>query len=248
MALQIKTNIDIDFYDNKYIRIDAKQYDKNSRFLSFTCYNQGEIYSLNSGEHSAYVRYRKADGYGVFNFCEIDYKGKILVELTEQMLASEGVCYADLVITKKGSASIDADTGEIVTIDDTSILSTMTFCIDVAQSPVDSSEIESSYEFNVLNETLEKYEANYKNVVQTAKSWAVGGTGIREGEDEHNAKYYADLALKNAFGEDSVVTGIKCANDQDYRIGKVSIDAYNVGAIPSADIATINEVKNYLGI
>ena len=98
MSLQATTNINIDFYDKKYVLINAKQYDKKSRFLSITCFNHGEPYSLNEGEHSAYIRYKKADDNSVFNFCEIDRKGKIIVELTEQMLAVDGVCCADLVI------------------------------------------------------------------------------------------------------------------------------------------------------
>ena len=188
MSLQVTTNINVDFYDKKYILINAKQLDKNSRFLSVTCYNRGETIPINSGEHAAYVRYRKADDYGVFNFCEIDRNGKILVELTEQMLASDGVCYADLVIVNKGDANLDAETGEIVTIDNASILSTMTFCIDVTGTPVDNLQIESSYEYNGLNKALEKAEAEYKEVIQLARSYAIGNAGgIRENEDVDNA-------------------------------------------------------------
>ena len=254
MALQITTNINVDFYDKKYILINAKQFDKKSRLLSVTCYNHGEAYPINASEHSAYIRYKKSDNNSVFNFCDIDRFGKIKIELTEQMLAAEGICYADLVIVNKGDAKVDSDTGEIVAIDNASILSTMTFCIDVSETAVENSDIESSYEFNVLNETLEKYEADYKEVVKTAKSWAVGDTGIRTDEDTNNAKYYAELALKNAYGGDSIVTGIKCTNDATYRNGQVTISAYNVGAIPVGtavlieDVATTNEVKNYLGI
>lgn len=248
MALQSVTNISVDFCSKKYILINAKQYDKNSRLLSITCYNNGQYFPVNASTHSAYIRYKKSDEHSVFNFCEINRKGEILVELTEQMLASDGICYADLVIVNKGDAEVDTNTGEIITIDNASILSTMTFCIDVSETAVENAEIESSYEFNVLNETLQKYEANYKNVVQTSKSWAVGGTGIRSGEDTDNAKYYAELALKNAFGGESIVTGVKGSNETDYRNGQVTITAYNVGAIPTTDIATVDEVKAYLGI
>ena len=253
MALESITNINVDFYDKKYILINAKQYDKNSRFLSVTCYNHGKPFILSSAQHSAYVRYRKADEHGVFNVCKIE-KGKIIVELTEQMLAVNGICYADIVIVNSGNAIVDADTGAIIGIDGSSILSTMTFCVDVSEAPIENSEIETTYEFNVLNETLDKYEANYQNVVRTAKSWAVGDTGIRDGEDVDNAKYYAELALKNAYGGDSIVTGIKCTNDSDYRNGQVTIDAYNVGAVPVGtavlytDVASVDEVKNALGI
>ena len=156
--------------------------------------------------------------------------------------------YADLVIVNKGDASINADTGEIITINNASILSTMTFCIDVSQTPVDASEIESSYECNVLNETLSRYEAKYEEVVQTAKSWAVGETGLRDDEIENNAKYWAQVAAQNAVGVPSVVTSIKGSNEANYRNGRVIISADNVGAIPREDVSTVDEVKNYLRI
>jgi hypothetical protein len=247
LALQSVIDVNVDFYKKEHILINAKQYDDGSRFISVTCYNNGEILPINSGEHSAYVRYKKTDNHSVFNVCEINRKGNIIIELTEQMLASEGICKADLVVTKKGSAKVDGNTGEI-TVDNAAILSTMVFYIDVSGTAVENSEIESTYEFNVLNETLKKYEADYKDVITASKSWAVGGTGTRSGEDENNAKYYAELALKNAYGGDSIVTGIKCTNDKDYRNGKVTISAENVGAIPVTNIATASQIKSYLGI
>ena len=198
MALQTTTNINVDFYDKKYILINAKQFDKKSRFLSVTCYNHGEIYSINAGEHSAYIRYRKSDNNSVFNFCEIDRKGKIIVELTEQMLASDGICCADLVVVNKGGAKVDAKTGEIVGIEDSSILSTMPLHIDVVNTATENSTIESSYEFNGLNTALEKAEAEYTDVMKTSKSWAVGDTGIRDGENADNSKYYANQSSGSA--------------------------------------------------
>lgn len=190
MALQSITNINVDFYDKKYILINAKQLDKNSRFLSVTCYNHGELYPINAGEHSAYIRYKKPDNNSVFNFCEIDRKGKILVKLTEQMLTSDGICCADLVIVNKGNANVDTETGEIIAIDNASVLSTMLLHIDVTGTAVENSDIESSYEFNGLNVALEKSEAEYTEVILASKSWAVGDTGIRDGENTDNAKYY----------------------------------------------------------
>ena len=68
MSLQSMTQINVDFCDKKYILIHAKQNDKNSRFLSVTCYNHGEIYPINEGEHSAYIRYKKADNNSVLIF------------------------------------------------------------------------------------------------------------------------------------------------------------------------------------
>lgn len=199
MSLQSLTNINVDFYDKKYILINAKQLDKSSRFLSVTCYNHGEPFRINAVQHSAYIRYRKSDGYSVLNSCEINNQGKIMVELTEQMLACDGICYADLIVVEGGSADVDPDTGKIIDIDGSSILSTMTFCIDVSEIAVANSEIESKYEINVLNKTLEKYEAEYMNVVKTAKSWAVGGTDTRPNEDTDNSMYYSGQAYLTAI-------------------------------------------------
>ena len=370
MALQTTTNINVDFYDKKYILINAKQYDRKARFLSVACYNHGEFYPLNEGEHSAYIRYRKADNNSVFNFCKIDRKGSIIVELTEQMLAAVGICCADLVIVNEGGAKVNAQTGEIVGIDNASILSTMPIHIDVTGTAVENSNIESSYEFNGLNTALEKAEAEYEEVMKTSKSWAVGGTGIRSGEDADNAKYYAKQSsnsasasntsalsaanseslaeehmhdaltysqnaqtymgqtktymdnanvsatgaktsetnaktsetnsktseqnaqtymnsaeeYKNASYDYSVISqryavggtntaldedadnakyyyeqarnivigasviGVKGSNETDYRTGNVNLTADNVGAVSSADIAAVDEVKSYLGI
>lgn len=212
MALQTTININVDFYDKKYTLINAKQFDKKSRFISVTCYNHGEPCSLNEGEHSAYIRYKKADNNSVFNFCEIDRKGKIIIELTEQMLSVDGICCADLVVVNEGGAKVDPQTGEIVGIENSSILSTMPLHIDVVGSATENSSIESSYEFNGLNAALEKAEAEYTEVILTSKSWAVGNTGIRDGEDSDNAKYYAKQSSNSASAANTSAS--KAANSE----------------------------------
>jgi hypothetical protein len=216
--LQTTTNINIDFYDKKYVLINAKQLDSQSRFLSITCYNHGEFYRLNEGEHSAYIRYRKADNNSVFNFCEIDRKGSIVVELTEQMLAVDGICVADLVIVNEGGAKVDTQTGEIVGIENTSILSTMPLHIDVTGTAVANSDIESSYEYDGLNDLLERAEAEYTEVILTSKSWAVGNTDTRDGENTDNAKYWSEQSKKSANASSASATNASTseANAKDY--------------------------------
>lgn len=199
MALEIIKNINVDFYDKKYIMINAKQYDDSSRWIAITCYNQGSLYNISANRHSAYVRYKKADGHAVLNYCRINYKGEVLVELTEQMLAADGICYVDLVIVNKGSAIANVDTGEIITIDDSQILSTMAFCINVYESSVENSEIESSYEYDGLSNLLQKAEADYTEVIRLSRSYAIGDANdIRENEDFDNSKYYSEQAAISA--------------------------------------------------
>lgn len=195
MALEIVKNISVDFYDKKYQMINAKQYDDSSRWITITCYNQGDLFNLSPSKYSAYVKYRKADGYGVLSSCRINHKGEVLVELTEQMLAADGICYVDLVIINKGSAIVNIDTGEIITIDDSPILSTMAFCVNVYEASVDNSEFESSYEYDALNDLIQRAEADYTEVIQLAKSYAIGdANNIRENENFDNSKYYCEQA------------------------------------------------------
>lgn len=222
MALQAIANINVDFYDKKYISINAKQLDRKTRFLSITCYSHGELCPLNSGEHSAYIRYKKPDGYCVFNFCDINSKGKIIVELTEQMLAVAGICYTDLVIVNKGSAIVDENTGEIVAINNSGILSSMPFYIDVYETAFANSEVESSYEYNGLNEALEKAEAEYSQVVRLAKSYAHGGTEERINEDTDNAKYYYEQSKKSATNAESYMNS---ASSSATAASKSAVDA-----------------------
>lgn len=212
--LQTTTNVNIDFYDKRHILINAKQLDRDSRFLSITCYSHGELYSLNSGEHAAYVRYRKADNYGVFNNCDINNSGKIIVKLTEQMLAADGICYADLVIVNKGEAEVNPNTGEInELIANASVLSTMTFCIDVSEVPVANSDVESTHEFILLNENLGKYWADFEDVMKTSKSWAVGDTGVRDNENTDNSMYYARQSSNSASAAN--ISELNAANSEE---------------------------------
>lgn len=197
MNLQSIINIDVDFYDKKYILVNAKQLDKGSRFLLVTCYNHGTPFSLDSASQSVYIRYKKADDYSVFNLCEINNDGKILVELTEQMLAVAGICEADLVIVNKRIADVDKDTLEVA-VKNAEVLSTMTFFIDVSEIAAENSEIESSYEYNGLNKALAEANAEYSTVIKWARSYATGDGDVRDNEETDNAKYYYEQSLNNA--------------------------------------------------
>ena len=217
MSLEIISNINVDFYDKKYLMINAKQYDDVSRWIYITCYSKGELFNLSASKHTAYIRYRKADGHGVLNTCRINYKGQALVELTEQMLSVSGVCYVDLIIVEKGSAIIDIDTGDIVTIDNSPIISTMAFCINVHEAAFDNSLVESSYEFDALNDALQTANAEYKEVIQLAKSYAIGDADdIRENENFDNSKYYYQLSKSHSIGNSGIRTGENTDNSKYY--------------------------------
>lgn len=148
--MQTKNKITLDLCTKNIVSINAKQYDKQSRYVEINCIDKGQKFDLSNSY--AYIRFKKPDGNAVFNKCNID-NGNIIVELTEQMLAVPGKAIADILILE-----VDInDLSDISTVK-SSVLSTMTFNINIIASAIDNSEIESSYEFNALNEALEKIE------------------------------------------------------------------------------------------
>lgn len=176
MDLQTTKQINIDVAKYKYISVDAKQYDRNLRYILITCYRNGELLPINKNTHFASIRYRKPDGNGVFNTCEITQDGKILVEVTEQMLAVADYSYADVVIHENVNLSVEIveNADKTVTLKDTGnsgILSTMTFAVYVHEAAFDNQEIESSYEYNALNDLLTESRRSYENVLTTSNKY-----------------------------------------------------------------------------
>ena len=193
MGLDIIKQLSVDFYETRYISINAKQYDNSSRFIELTCFNQGTLYPIDNVYNYAFIRYRKSDDLNTFNCCNITEDGKIVIELTEQMLACEGRSYADLVIVHNEpipSDSIEINHGELLTNETTSIVSTMLFCVNVVGVAVDNNEIESSYEYDALNELLLKATEDYTYIIKMCKISEDNAkvSELNSKESEENAK------------------------------------------------------------
>lgn len=192
MSLEIIKELNIDFHNTKYIQVNAKQCDDLSRYIAVTCYNQGTVFPIDNVYNYAYIRYRKSDDLSVFNCCNITEDGKILIELTRQMLAVDGKCYADVIIVHNEQIepdSIKINTGKLLSNENTSILSTMLFCINIIGTALDNNDIESSEEFGALNDLLIKATTDYEYVMTACK---VSEDNAKE--SEINAKTSEDNA------------------------------------------------------
>ena len=216
MSLQIMKEISLDFYDIKVVTVEAKQFDKSSRYISVTCTNQGNPFPLDSVNYSAFVRYKKADEFAVFNRCSIT-DGKILVELTEQMLAAAGMCVADLliidnqVLATNQSIPIITSDGDILEVSGNGVVSTMKFCVNVISTPFDNSDIESASEFNALNDLIEKVTKDYTYVITEARKYAEAASAS-EGKaktSENNAKKSEQTASEKATAASNSATAAK---------------------------------------
>ena len=239
MDLQTTKQINIDVAKYKYIKIDAKQYDRNLRYILITCYRNNELLPINNNSHFASIRYRKPDGNGVFNGCKITSDGRILVELTEQMLAVAGFCYADVVIHENVKLSVkiveNADgTVELKDTGNSGIISTMTFAVDVHEAAFDNEEVESSYEYNKLNDLMAKAENTYENVLTTSRGYMNTTEGYMEATEGYmnttdgymdaakgymdNSKTYMDKAISYAVGGTATRNGEDEDNAKHYYI------------------------------
>ena len=187
---KIIKNINVDVYDRKLIHVNAKQYDKLARYILVTCYNQGVLMPINKTSQSAFVRMKKPDDNCVFNSCIVTDDGKVLVDLSEQMLSTDGNAYVDIVLVENSliGSEITENTGELI-IEDLAIFATMTFCVNIIETACNNWDIESSEEFSALNDLLNKVAQDYTQVMSACKI-----SEINAKNSEDNAKISEDNA------------------------------------------------------
>ena len=164
--LKIISSVSLDFNNNNIKTINVKQLDTKSRFVNVTCTANGKKMALNQETMSAIVRYRKPDGFGSLNDCEIMEDGTILVELTQQMLAVKGKCQLDIMIfnAKKTASEIETlETLENFGDTEISLLSTMSLYVNVIATALEHAKVTSSNEFEALVAGLSRLVAIESN-------------------------------------------------------------------------------------
>lgn len=135
MIDKLITEISIDLYgETKEYLVSAKQNDKNTRQIRVTLLNNGVPYEIPS-DCVLIINIKKPDGKYVYNQCYSE-NNVVVVDLTNQMLAASGTATADI---------------NIKTADNTQILSSASFTIEIEPSMYDDSTIMSSNEMNMLD-------------------------------------------------------------------------------------------------
>lgn len=269
MSLEIIKEIKVDFYNTKYINVNTKQYD-TGRYISVVCFNQGAYFPIDNIYNFAFVRYRKPDELNVFNQCDITNDGCVLIEVTEQMLACAGRSYVDLVIVHNkpiSPESITINEGKLLANENTSILSTMLFSVNVIGTPIDNEEIESTDEYNALNDLLIKATTDYSYVMAACKvsedNASISETNAKISEEkslssELNAKESEQNASQSeinakesennaSLSETNAKSSEENAKSSETNAIKSATDAYNSAteAYDSATSASINASESY---
>lgn len=144
------------------------QYDNGLPIIAVSLYLNGVPYEIPDTIDTANVRVAKTDNKYVYNpvLGTNSERNVLYVEVTRQMVAAYGDEHPILELVKYAT-EIDQ------------IVASGSFHVIVDPNPVRDTNIESSSEYKAAKEFAVK-----------SQSYAVGGTGTREGEDTNNAEYF----------------------------------------------------------
>lgn len=180
-------HFDLDFScdDNTApVTVCVKQYDQFTRYLIVSLFNSGERYTIGTGV-TARFQMTKPDGTTVINDALIT-NNTVMVELTAQALAAEGVAVAEIALYQSSE-----------------VLSSQTFHIKIVKAAYDEGALTSSDEYGALVTVINAASA----AVTAANSAAASATAAAEGADEaKTAANTAATAANNAAGQAEAAT------------------------------------------
>lgn len=104
----------------------------------------------------------------------------------------------------------------------------------VAEETAEKAKTDAATALKELTQTAEEKVDEVSQLVTSAKSWAVGGTESREGEEEDNAKYWSEQARREIEAALEDFEGVASFNGRDGVVMPQSGDytAAMVGAVP----------------
>ncbi|WP_075679128.1 BppU family phage baseplate upper protein [Roseburia sp. 831b] len=129
------TDIVLDLYNNNFVEVTSKQYDKSTRTISALISEYGKVIQIPNGV-TAQVRMKKPDGKGIIKDCTIS-NNKIVIVEDEQMLLFAGRHKVDVVL-----------------FTDTQRVSTLSFILVVESAAVSDEDVLSSNEYSALDKAL----------------------------------------------------------------------------------------------
>ena len=217
------TSVDFRYRDQLSETIHLVQYDNYLPNIKVDLKFAHEDYVLT--DHDVVnVRVFKPDATFVYNpvlGCTLDKKS-VYVEVTQAMTTAYGTARAIIEVVRESVG----------------VVGTASFLMEIDRNPVQEDGIESTYEFKTLIQMLDM-AASYAN---QSKSYAIGQTGIREGEDEDNAWYYYRMSRSYVKGDNGEREGEETDNGEYYYKATRS---YAVGDTDFRDYEISDNAKYY---
>lgn len=181
------TRIDIDAgAERKNYLVQAKQGDKATRFVSVLIVEDGKEYAP-PADADLIANFQKPDGKFAYNAAKIDDGNRILVELTNQVLAVPGEVVCEVEIRAKDSSQV---------------LTSCTFTVKVGRSNRNENAILSSNEMTAfdakwatLNSSMEEYATAERLRAEAEQNRAAAETARQNAEASRDGN---ETARKNA--------------------------------------------------
>ena len=193
MATITKQTIRVDLTPGRvYPVLHVSQGDVGLEALEFYVYQNGQPFTIPS--EVAAINIDGMTPVGVFSY-PCTWTGNVVTAgLTATMTAERGIDICELAL-------YDATNNKI---------GTCNFVIAVEESPYTNAHVSTSDMATIMAaaSSAQQYEL-------LAKSWAVGDTGIRTGEDTNNSEYWAELSESWAVGDTGKRTG-EDTNNSEY--------------------------------
>ena len=127
--------ISVDIWKDKYVHLSTKQMD-NARYILITV-TDNLIQKKIDLSSTVNIRIKKPDGKAIFDEATVIEDGRVLVKLTDQIVAVSGCAEMDLQIQNGDN-----------------VISTNIIHLDILSTPYPNSTIISSDEFDVLNQVI----------------------------------------------------------------------------------------------
>lgn len=205
------TRIDIDAgAERKNYLVQAKQGDKATRFVSVLIVEDGKEYAP-PADADLIANFQKPDEKFAYNAAKIDDGNRILVELTNQVLAVSGEVVCEIEIRAKDSSQV---------------LTSCTFTVKVGRSNRNENAILSSNEMTAfdakwatLNSSMEEYATAERLRAEAEQNRVNAETARENAESARNSaetsRTKAETARQTAEGKRETNTQAAIKNAQD---------------------------------
>lgn len=220
---KLTTNINLEMSgDTKRYLVSAKQGDKATRFIVARLLNNGEPYTIPTGAR-AVINITKPDGKHVYNTCS--YSGSdVTVELTNQALAASGTAYCDI---------------EIRTSDDSQVITSASFTMEIEPSQRNENAILSANEFTDLENRI---AGHIKNIDDT-------DAAVKKAESARvtaeNARVKAEQARVTAENKRQENENTRIQQEQQRQQDKKDIDDTIQNSLLASAEKILESVQDY---
>lgn len=189
---RLTTRISIEMTgDTQRYLVSAKQGDRATRYIVAKLLNAGEAYIIPAGARVAF-NVEKPDRKYVYNTCTFS-GSEVTIELTNQTLAVAGTAYCDI---------------EVRTGDNTQLITSASFTIEIEKSMRNDKAILSSNEFTELEDRI---AGHIQNITSTDEAVKKAEDARKKAENERNA---AENKRKEAENERNAAENERKAAEQ----------------------------------